>query len=211
MEELLLRIKKAVMAGEEDEVKELLERGLGRGMEPRRLLEEGMMPAMEEIGRLFSQGEAFIPELLVAAYAMEAGLEVLKPYLGGEMRGRGLVVLGTVQGDIHSIGKNLVRMCLEGAGFEVVDIGEDVKKEKFVEAYKEFKPQIMGLSALLSSTMQNMQPVIQALREVDPEALVMVGGAPITQEFADQIGASGYAPNAFEAALKAKELVERRG
>lgn len=170
-------------------------------------MEEAMMPAMEDIGERFSRGEAFIPELIVAAEAMQRGMEALKPRLGGEERGRGLVVLGTVHGDIHSIGKNLVRMCLEGAGFEVVDIGEDVKTERFVEAYREHRPDILGLSALLSSTMQRIPEVIEAVRAEDSGAVIMVGGAPVTLEFADQAGADGYAPNAFEAARRAQELL----
>jgi 5-methyltetrahydrofolate--homocysteine methyltransferase len=207
MSDLLQRIKEAVMAGEEEDTRKLVEEGLESGLEPRKILEEAMVPAMEDIGDRFSRNEAFIPELIVAAAAMQEGMEVLKPRLSGEAKGRGLVVLGTVYGDIHSIGKNLVRMCMEGAGFEVVDIGEDLKTERFVEAYQEHRPAILGLSALLSSTMQRMKEVIEAVRAVDPSALIMVGGAPVTQQFAEEIGASGYAPNAFEAAVKAKELL----
>ena len=207
MEDLIARLREAVIAGEEEDVRRLVAEGLDGGVGPRRILEEAMMPAMEDIGGRFSKGEAFIPELVVAAYAMEAGMEVLKPRMAGEEAGAGKVVLGTVADDIHSIGKNLVRMCLEGAGFEVVDIGENRSVESFVSAYREHGPQILGLSALLSSTMMHMREVIEAVRAVDPEALIMVGGAPVTQEFADHVGASGYAPNAFEAALKARELL----
>jgi methanogenic corrinoid protein MtbC1 len=207
MSELLQRIKDAVMTGEEEQTKDLLEEGLREGLEPRKILEEAMLPAMEEIGERFSRNEAFIPELIVAAAAMQEGMELLKPLMGGETRGAGLVVLGTVYGDIHSIGKNLVRMCLEGAGFEVMDIGEDLKTERFIDAYEDNKPDILGLSALLSSTMMRMREVIEAVRAIDPQALIMVGGAPITQRFADEIGASAYAPNAFEAAVKARELL----
>lgn len=210
MQELLPRIKEAVMTGEEEDTSNLVREGLGQGIRPAQILEEAMIPAMEDIGMRFSKGEAYIPELIVAAMAMEAGMEVLKPQLGGEARGAGKVVLGTVYGDIHTIGKNLVRVCLEGSGFEVVDIGEDIKTESFVEAYREYKPDILGLSALLSSTMQHMPEVIDAVRVADPSALIMVGGAPITQEFADKIGASGFAPNAFDAVLEAKHLLEGR-
>jgi 5-methyltetrahydrofolate--homocysteine methyltransferase len=161
---------------------------------------------MEDIGRRFSEGEAFIPELIVAATAMEAGMASMRDKLGGVSASCGVVVLGTVQGDIHSIGKNLVRMCIEGAGFEVVDIGEDVKAERFVQAYMEHEPKILGLSALLSSTMQRMREVIEAVRKVAPDAVIMVGGAPVTRQFAESVGASGYAPNAFEAAVKARDL-----
>lgn len=207
MQDILDGIKQAVMAGEEEETRKLVAEALEQGIEPRSILEEAMMRAMEDIGERFSAGEAFIPELIVAAEAMQQGMEVLKPRLGGAERGSGLVVLGTVHGDIHSIGKNLVRMCLEGAGFEVVDIGEDTKTEKFVAAYREHRPDILGLSALLSSTMQRIPEVIEAVRAEDSGAVIMVGGAPVTQEFADQSGADGYAPNAFEAARRARELL----
>ena len=210
MQELMSKIAEAIKAGEEEQVRSLVEEGLAGNMGPAQILTGAMMPAMNEIGMLFSKGEAFIPELIVSAMAMEAGLEVLKPRLGDEVKGAGTVVLGTVFGDIHSIGKNLVRMCMEGAGFEVIDIGEDLRTEKFVDACKEHKPDILGLSALLSSTMQRMPEVIEAVREVDPSVMIMVGGAPITQKFADDVGASGYAPDAFQAALKAKELLSNR-
>ncbi len=207
MNELLEMLKRAVMLGDEEETVRLVGEALHTGLLPRTVLEEAMMPARAELGERFSRNEAFIPELIVAAMAMEKGMEALKPFLAGEERGRGLVVLGTVHGDIHSIGKNLVRMCLEGAGFQVVDIGEDVRTERFVEAYREHRPDILGLSALLSSTMQRMPEVIEAVRAEDPSAVIMVGGAPVTREFAERIGASGYAPNAFEAAVKARELL----
>jgi len=210
VQELMSKIAEAIKAGEEEQVRSLVEEGLAGNMGPAQILTGAMMPAMNEIGMLFSKGEAFIPELIVSAMAMEAGLEVLKPRLGDEVKGAGTVVLGTVFGDIHSIGKNLVRMCMEGAGFEVIDIGEDLRTEKFVDACKEHKPDILGLSALLSSTMQRMPEVIEAVREVDPSVMIMVGGAPITQKFADDVGASGYAPDAFQAALKAKELLSNR-
>ena len=207
MQEILDGIRQAILAGEEEDTKRLVAEGLDGGIAPRSNLEEAMMPAMEDIGERFSTGEAFIPELIVAAEAMQQGMEVLKPRLAGAERGSGLVMLGTVHGDIHSIGKNLVRMCMEGAGFEVVDIGEDIRTEKFVAAYREHRPDIMGLSALLSSTMQRIPEVIEAVRAEDENAVIMVGGAPVTQEFADQSGANGYAPNAFEAARKAQDLL----
>jgi len=207
MEELLLKLKAAVIEGDEVAVSRMVEDGLASDLSPRRILEEAMMPAMEEVGERFSKGEAYIPELIVAAYAMEAGMAELKPRLSGDEESGGTILLGTVAGDIHSIGKNLVRMCLEGAGFDVVDIGEDIKAEKFVDAYRRHNPQILGLSALLSSTMLHMREVIEAVRAVDPGAIVMVGGAPVTAEFAEEIGASGYAPNAFEAAVRARQLL----
>ena len=207
MQEILDGIKQAILVGEEEDTRKLVGDGLDEGLEPRQIMEEAMMPAMEDIGERFSSGEAFIPELIVSAEAMQQGMEVLKPHLGGTERGGGLVMLGTVRGDIHSIGKNLVRMCLEGAGFEVVDVGEDVKTEKFVEAYRERRPDILGLSALLSSTMQRIPEVIEAVRAEDKNAVIMVGGAPVTRDFAERSGADGYAPNAFEATKKARELL----
>jgi 5-methyltetrahydrofolate--homocysteine methyltransferase len=192
-------IRDTVLTGDEDRVKTLVQQALDQTIPVRQILEEGMMPAMAEIGERFARGEAFIPELVVAAYAMEEGMSVLKKRLGAQLRDRGKVILGTVEGDIHSIGKNLVRMCLEGAGFTVIDLGEGVKTERFVEAYLSMKPDILGLSALLSSTMLFMQKTIDAVRAIDPGARIIVGGAPVTQEFADRIGASGYAPNAFAA------------
>ncbi len=199
MIKVLEDIKNAVQAGDEDRVKMLVEEAICEALTPREILEEAMMPAMEEIGGRFARGEAFIPELIVAAYAMETGMASLKARFGGKLKDRGKVVLGTVEGDIHSIGKNLVKMCMEGAGYEVIDLGEGVKTEKFVEAYKVMKPDILGLSALLSSTMLHMKKTIDAVRAVDPGARIIVGGTPITQEFADRIGSSGYAPDAFTA------------
>jgi 5-methyltetrahydrofolate--homocysteine methyltransferase len=207
MQDILSLVREAITAGDEEAARRLVGEGLKSGLDPRRIMEEGMMPAMEDIGERFSRNEAFIPELIVAAAAMQEGMQVLKPSLAGGEKGSGLVVLGTVFGDIHSIGKNLVRMCLEGAGFEVVDLGEDLKTETFVAAYLEYKPHILGLSALLSSTMQRMKEVIDSVRAVDPGAVIMVGGAPVTADFAEEIGADGYAANAFEAALKAQELI----
>lgn len=164
-----------------------------------------MMPAMQEIGERFSRNEAFISELLVAAEAMNAGVNMLEKHTDGAIRNKGKIILGTVEGDIHTIGKNLVRICLEGAGYEVKDLGENIKAQKFVDAYIEQKPEALGLSALLSSTALCMEDVIKEVRKVIPSARIIVGGAPITQAFAEKIGASGYAPNAFEAV----QLVER--
>ncbi len=207
MEEVLEKIRQAVLAGEEEDAARAVHQALEAGLEPPAILEMAMMPAMEDVGARFSTGEAFIPELIVAASAMQAGMAELQPRLGAGSGGRGKVVLGTVAGDIHSIGKNLVRMCLEGSGFVVVDIGEDLKAEAFVTAYQEHRPDVLGLSSLLSSTMQHMPEVIEAVRAVDPLARIIVGGAPVTRDFADSIEATGYAPNAFEAAVLVKYLV----
>jgi len=208
MKDLLEKIKKAVLDGDEDAAVKLVGEGIAAKIDPMKIMEEGLVPAMQEIGERFSRNEAFIPELIVASHAMNAGMGALKSGMKGEMRKRGLVVLGTVEGDIHSIGKNLVRMCLEGAGFEVDDAGESVKAQKFVEIYKAKRPKVLGLSALLSSTMQCMKDIIAAVRAIDPDACIIVGGAPVTQEFAESIGASGYAPNAFETVHLVSGLVK---
>ncbi len=205
MSELFDKIKTAVKEGDDEAVKLLVKEGLDRRLPPQTILEEAMMPAMQEIGEQFSRNEAFIPELLVAAEAMNAGVEVLKIRFGGTIRNKGRIILGTVEGDIHTIGKNLVRICLESTGYEILDIGENVKAHNFVEAYIQKKPKILGLSALLSSTALCMEQVINEVRKVDPAARIIIGGAPITQSFADKIGASGYAPNAFDA----MKLVDR--
>ena len=195
---LLDEIKKAVREGEEDKTKELVAQALTQHLQPRDVLEQAMMPAMQEIGEMFSRNEAFISELLCAAEAMNEGIAILKPHFTGAIRNKGRIILGTVEGDIHTIGKNLVKICLESAGYEVVDIGENIKAQDFVKAYIKEKPDILGMSALLSSTAIFMESVIREVRAADPSARIIVGGAPITQAFADKIGASGYAPNAFD-------------
>ena len=162
---------------------------------------------MREIGEQFSRNEAFIPDLLIAAEAMNAVVEILKPCFGGTVSNKGRIILGTVEGDIHTIGKNLVRICLESAGYEVLDIGENIQAQDFVQAYIKEKPNIMGMSALLSSTAHCMEQVIKEVRGVDPTAKIIVGGAPVTQAFADKIGASGYAPNAFDAIQLVSRLI----
>jgi 5-methyltetrahydrofolate--homocysteine methyltransferase len=198
MNMLLDEIKKAVREGEEDKTKELVEQALAQNLQPRDVLEQAMMPAMQEIGEMFSRNEAFISELLCAAEAMNEGIAILKPHFTGAIRNKGRIILGTVEGDIHTIGKNLVKICLESAGYEVLDIGENIKAQDFVKAYIKEKPDILGMSALLSSTAIFMESVIREVRAADPSARIIVGGAPITQAFADKIGASGYAPNAFD-------------
>jgi 5-methyltetrahydrofolate--homocysteine methyltransferase len=208
MSALIEKIKAAVKDGDDEAVKQLVTEALAEKLAPRTILEQAMMPAMQEIGEMFSRNEAFIPELLVAAEAMDAGVNILKTRFGGEIRNKGVVMLGTVEGDIHTIGKNLVKICLESAGYEVVDLGENIKAEAFAEAYTRSKPQVLGLSALLSSTALCMKDVIQQVRQAVPSAKIIVGGAPITQDFADKIGASGYAPNAFDAAKLVDSLLK---
>ena len=183
---------------------------LDADLAPDVILNEGMISAMSEVGQLFEEGEYFVPEMLISARAMQAGLGVLKPHLvASGVDPLGKVVVGTVQGDMHDIGKNLVTMMLEGAGFEVVDLGVDVKPERFIEAIRENKPQVVAMSALLTTTMPKMGVTIDAMREagVLENVKVMVGGAPVTAEFAEKIGANGYAPDASQAATLAKSFL----
>ncbi|MFQ5857291.1 MAG: corrinoid protein [Anaerolineae bacterium] len=193
-------------AGVTEGVRQALEAGHG----PAEILNQAMIAAMTEVGRRFENQECFIPEMLIAARAMQQGLAVLKPHLvEADVKPLGKVVLGTVKGDLHDIGKNLVGMMLEGAGFEVIDLGTDVSPERFVEAVRDHQPQLVGMSALLTTTMPNMRVTIEALKEVEllERVRVMVGGAPLTQQFADDIGAHLYAPDASSAAKRAKALL----
>ncbi len=180
------------------------------GVAPEVVLKEGMISAMTEVGRLFEEGDYFVPEMLVSARAMQAGLTVLKPYLvesGVEPIGK--VVIGTVQGDMHDIGKNLVSMMLGGAGFKVIDLGVNVKPETFIEAVRVNAPQVVGMSALLTTTMPKMKDTIDAMRDagVLDNVNVIIGGAPVTADYANQIGADGYAADAGKAASIAKAFV----
>lgn len=174
------------------------------------ILEGGLVPAMDVIGQRFSEGEIYVPEMLIAARAMKACLGILQPLLARyDSTKRGTVVLGTVKGDIHDIGKNIVGIMMEGSGFEVHDLGTDVDADRFILAIEELQPDIIGLSALLTTTMPNMRTVIEALVEASlrDRVVVMVGGAPLTQEYADSIGADAYAPDAAAATERAKSLL----
>lgn len=205
----MMQLGLAIRQGEEEQAARAVSSCLDEGLAAKEILEGAMMPAMQVLGERFSRCEAYIPELIVAAKAMEAGMQVLRNRIDSGLRNEGCVLLGTVEGDIHSIGKNLVRMCLEGAGFDVVDLGENVKAQRFADACRERSPQVVGLSALLSSTMQQMPRVIAAVRAVDPQARILVGGAPVTEDFARKIGADGYASDAFSAVVRARELVRQ--
>jgi len=165
---------------------------------------------MAEVGRLFEEGEMFVPEMLIAARAMQAGMNILKPHLAeGEIVSAGKVIIGTVAGDLHDIGKNLVGMMMEGAGFEVVDLGTDVSADAFVSAVGEHGPDLIGMSALLTTTMPSMTATVEALTEAGlrDQVKVLIGGAPVTQAFADEIGADGFAPDASSATRAAKALL----
>ena len=203
-------IYNAVLEGDARGVQTGVNAALAAGIAVETILKEGLIAAMGEVGRLFEENEYFVPEMLVSARAMQSGLALLKPHLaaGGSVSA-GKVVIGTLKGDLHNIGKNLVAMMLEGAGFEVVDLGTDVSPEKFVKAVLEQRPQIVGMSALLTTTMPSMDTTVKALLEagVRDQVKVIMGGAPVTDAFAKQIGADGYAPDASSAVRLAKALI----
>jgi len=211
MSDILVKMSKAVIEGELGEIAGLTQSALDAGIAPQDVLERGLMAGMEVVGGRFRDGEMFVPEVLLSAKTMSASLVILKPKLsasGAKMRGK--VVLGTVEGDLHTIGKSLVGMMMEGAGFEVFDAGVDVRPEAFVAAIKDKKPDIVGMSALLTTTMLAMKRTIDAITEAGlrDRVKVMVGGAPLSAEYAEQIGADGYASNAAAAADMAKSLME---
>jgi 5-methyltetrahydrofolate--homocysteine methyltransferase len=195
-------IFQAVMNFDEEKVKSLVQAEIDARADVEAILNEGLIGAMDEVGKRFSAGELFVPEMLMAAQAMKAGLAILKPLLAtGTAEAKGVIIIGTVKGDLHDIGKNLVAMMLEGAGFNVVDLGVDVEAAKFLKAAQDHGAGVVALSALLTTTMPAMQATIAAVREAGLAAKVIVGGAPVTQAFADQIGADGYssdAPGAVE-------------
>ena len=200
-----------VISGKAPQVKELTKKALDEGMGVEKILNEGLIAGMDVVGKKFQANEFYVPEMLIAARAMKAGMEIVKPVLIQEdIKTQGTVVLGTVKGDLHDIGKNLVGMMLEGAGFEVIDMGVDIAPEKFVQTAKEKKAHLIGLSALLTTTMVSMKDIIKALKEASPDGKikVMIGGAPLTQSYADEIGADGYAPDAASAVAEAKKLLE---
>lgn len=200
----------AILDGRSSDVPALVQRALELGAPARVVLDAGMIDAMREVGRQFEQQECFVPEMLLAARAMQAGLGVLRPALQqSDVRAAGRVAIGAVRGDMHDIGKNLVGMMLEGAGFEVLDLGVDVAPERFVEAVRTHRPGIVALSALLTTTLPAMHATVQALAEagVRSGVRVLVGGTPVTQEYAQEIGADGYAPDAGAAVRAAQALL----
>jgi 5-methyltetrahydrofolate--homocysteine methyltransferase len=202
-------IAAALYEGKAERVTALVRQALEEGQSPAAVLAGGLIAGMDRVGQDFKAGEIFIPEVLVAARAMHAGMAVLRPLLAaGEVPSRGRCVVGTVRGDLHDIGKNLVRMMLEGAGFEVIDLGTDVSPEAFVAAVREHRPRLVGLSALLTTTMLNMPATLEALRAAGlrDQVRVLVGGAPVTAAYAAQIGADGYAPDAAAAVDLARQL-----
>jgi len=211
MEELVKKIYNGVLEGQHKQVAADVQAALDGGINPVLILNEGMIAAMAEVGRLFEVGEYYVPEMLISARAMKTGLAVLKPLLKeADVKPAGRVIIGTVKGDLHDIGKNLVAMMLEGAGFEIKDMGTDVSPEKYVEEVKGGGVDIVALSALLTTTMPNMKATIDALKAagVREQVKVMIGGAPVTDSYAQQIGADGYSPDASRAVNLAKSLVK---
>lgn len=210
---ILEEISEFLQKGKRKNVKALIEQALEEGIDPKMILKEGLMSGMSIIGGKFKREEVFVPDVMMAARAMNVGLSILEPKLveaGNEPIGR--VVIGTVQGDLHDIGKNLTAMLLKGAGFEIYDMGVDVSAEAFLEKAEEVNADIIGLSALLSTTMLQMKEVIDLLKEKNlrDKYIVMIGGAPITNEFAEEIGADYYTPDAASAAEVAKKAVESK-
>ena len=209
MDASLIQLFEGVVNGQSDIVQQKVNEALSSGIDPAVILNEGMIPAMSEVGRRFEEGECFVPEMLVAARAMQSGLGLLRPHLQKDkLESRGKVAIGAVKGDLHDIGKNLVGMMLEGAGFEIQDLGTDVPPEKFVEAARS-GANIIAISALLSTTMIKMKDVVEALAKADlpNKIVVIVGGAPLTEGFANSIGADGYAPDASRAVSVVKGLL----
>lgn len=205
-------ISEKLVIGKSEEVRELVKRALDEKLDVEVILREGLIAGMNVVGEKFKKNEMYIPEVILAARCMKSSMEMLKPILAVKnVKGLGTIVIGTVRGDLHDIGKNLVTMMLEGAGFEVVDLGVDVPEERFLEMVKERQPNILGLSALLTTTLPAMKEVIKTLEGsgLRDKVKVMVGGAPVTEEFAARIGADGYARDAGSAVDKAKELLSR--
>ncbi len=210
MDALFEKIAERLIVGKIDEVKELSQQALDQGASPRDIIDKGLLAGMDVVGKRFKAGDMFIPEVLLCARCMHGAMDILKPLLSeADSAGVGIYVIGTVEGDLHDIGKNLVSMMLQGAGFEVVDLGTNITPQQFVDAVKEHNPALLGLSALLTTTMPKMEETINALNEagIRDQVKIMAGGAPVTQAFVDQIGADAYGANAAAATEKAKELM----
>jgi 5-methyltetrahydrofolate--homocysteine methyltransferase len=211
MENLIEKVYTAVLEGNAEETKISVSSALDNGEKAEEILNQGLIKAMKQVGELFEEGEYFVPEMLISARAMQSGMSILRPLLvAQDIKPIGKIVIGTVKGDLHDIGKNLVSMMLEGAGFQIIDLGTDVTSEKFLEAIKEHQPNILAMSALLTTTMVNIEKTLRFLEEQDARKSikVIIGGAPLTQKYADEIGADGYAPDASQATVVAKNLME---
>jgi 5-methyltetrahydrofolate--homocysteine methyltransferase len=213
MADHLNTIKDAVIGGKHAEIKGLVQQALDAGVDPGTLINDALIAAMDVVGKDFGEGKIFVPEMLVSAMTMKSGLEVVKPRLaGGASQSRGTVIMATVKGDLHDIGKNLVSMMLEGAGFKVLDLGVDLSVEKLIDQVKAVGPDVLGLSALLTTTMPEMQKVIAELKNqgLRDKVKVLVGGAPVDRAFAEKIGADGYGSNAAEAVELARRFASAK-
>ena len=205
------KLSNSVIKGNREEVVELTQEAVDEGVKPNEIINQGLINGMNVVGKRFKAGDMFVPEVLMAAKAMKGGMEIVQPLLvEGEREEAGRVLLGTVAGDLHDIGKNLVGMMMESGGLEVTDLGTDVEADEFVENIREVKPHVLGMSALLTTTMLEMKDVIEVLEEegLRDDVKVIVGGAPVTKEFADEIGADGWAPDAASAKDLVFELLE---
>ena len=212
-EEILKGLYDNTLIGNAPEVKDLTNAGLAEGLEPESMLYDALIPSLEEVGARFERGDFFVPEMLIAARAMQGALDILRPLLAETgAQTVGTYVMGTVKGDVHDIGKNLVNIMLEGAGFTVHDLGVNVAPEVFIDAINEHKPDIVGFSAFLTTTMPMFKANINALEKagIRDNVIVMVGGAPVTQEYADKVGADAYAPDASTAVRMAKDLIQKK-
>ena len=213
-DDILTGLYDRTLVGDKPAVVELTQQGLDAGLQPETMLFEALIPALEEVGARFERGDFFVPEMLIAGRAMTGALDLLRPLLAQTgAQTIGTFLMGTVKGDVHDIGKNLVDIMLEGAGFKVIDLGVQVAPEAFVEAIEEHEPDVVGFSAFLTTTMPMFKVNIEALEKAGlrDDVIVMVGGAPVTQEYADAVGADGYSADASSAVKKAKELLEQRG
>jgi corrinoid protein of di/trimethylamine methyltransferase len=212
-EEIIQGLYDNTLVGNAPEVRDLVNEGLAEGLDPEKLLYDGLIPSLEEVGARFERGDFFVPEMLIAARAMQGALDILRPLLAETgAKPIGTYVMGTVKGDVHDIGKNLVNIMLEGAGFTVYDLGVNVAPETFVQQIQEHAPDVVGFSAFLTTTMPMFKANINALEKagIRDDVIVMVGGAPVTQEYADKVGADAYAPDASTAVRIAKDLIERK-
>ena len=212
MNDNMIGITKKLYEGDSEAVAELVQASLDAGIEPEDVLDNALIAAMDEVGRDFKVGDLFVPEVLRAAQAMQAGMGVLRPLLAERnVDSAGKYVIGTVKGDLHDIGKNLVKMMLEGNGYEVIDLGIDVEASVFVDAVREHNPTLIGISAMLTTTMTQMKEIIDSLEEAGlrKKVKVMIGGAPVTAAYAEQIGADAYATDAIGAVDKARDMIDK--
>lgn len=210
MTDILETIREMVVGGKFNDIEEEVQRAVDSGTDLNRLINDALISAMDIVGKRFADGDIYVPEMLVSAKTMKQGLDIIKPLLkSGEAEQRGTIVMGTVKGDLHDIGKNLVTMMMEGAGFRIIDLGVDVMIEDLIDTVKKEEVDVLGLSALLTTTMPEMRKVIEALEEAGlrNQLKVIVGGAPIDQRFADEIGADGFGADAVEAVQLAREIV----